>query len=70
MYLRLPECDAIPEVENGNAVVPFVEGPILSGTIIQYTCDTGFINVFNRSLTCIDDGTWNDTVSCELGLFL
>ena len=41
MYLRLPECDAIPEVENGNAVVPFVEGPILSGTIIQYTCDTG-----------------------------
>lgn len=46
--------------------IDFSGGITTYGTAVAVTCDTGFTLSGGTKLECQHDGTWSDTVTCEI----
>ena len=56
------DCGPPPEIANGS---PIREYPV-RGTTTVYYCDFGATLLGNDTITCQDDGTWEDPPMCVL----
>ena len=56
------DCGPPPEIANGS---PIVASPV-AGTTAIYLCDFGATLLGNNTITCQDDGTWEDPPMCVL----
>nr|XP_006816606.1 PREDICTED: sushi, von Willebrand factor type A, EGF and pentraxin domain-containing protein 1 [Saccoglossus kowalevskii] len=57
-------CGSPPEIEHGNVITDNED--LLVGTIADYTCDNGYDHSGVSSLSCMNDGHWeNNKVGCS-----
>uniref|UniRef100_UPI00398E86A5 C4b-binding protein alpha chain-like n=1 Tax=Pristiophorus japonicus TaxID=55135 RepID=UPI00398E86A5 len=66
---QVPTCDPVrcpdpPSVRNGTASSPSDGGEY--GTIVSYSCDSGYSLIGNKEITCTATGKWEDPPTCKV----
>ncbi|CAG5117093.1 unnamed protein product, partial [Candidula unifasciata] len=61
------KCTAVPTIANATYNFTFGDGSNLSyGTVVKYTCDTGFELVGSQQIVCLSNKTWShEAPSCK-----